>query len=205
MATRATLRTALRQRLEDTSGSPLWSDGDLHEALTEAVRQYGVRLPSASTATVSIVAGTSDYALPAGVTAGGIVQVLDGNGATIERDTMRGGSPGPADATGWQQAWSAWGSRLYLAVEPATAEMWTLRYLGGRELVADDVSEQPVDAGDEPIVIELAAAWAYQRRGVEDAKRGNVDRFSRLEKRSMERADELIAARFRRARGSVMA
>ena len=38
--------------------------------------------------------------------------------------------------------------------------------------MADDVSPQPVEAGDEPIVIALAAAQALERRAIEDGKRG---------------------------------
>jgi hypothetical protein len=45
MATRAKLRTTLRERLEDTSGSPLWSDGALNEYLVGALRTYGVTFP----------------------------------------------------------------------------------------------------------------------------------------------------------------
>ena len=51
--------------------------------------------------------------------------------------------------------------------------VWTIDYLTGRELAGDDVSEQPVESGDEPIVVALAAAQAMKRRLVEDAKRGS--------------------------------
>lgn len=203
MATRLVLRTALRERLEDTSGSPLWADAALNEALTEAMRQYGVRLPLASTATVNVLAGTTSYALPAGVTPRGIVQVLDGDGDTVVRDFILAGeaSPGPANAGGLAQAWSAWGSTLYLARTPGTSETWTLRYMGGRELVADDVTSQPIDAGDEPIVLALALAWAWGRRAGEDIKRGGSGRGALAEeKRFTEMADDLVAARLRRAR-----
>lgn len=204
MTTRLQLRTALRERLEDTSGSPLWADAALNEALVEAVRQYGVRLPTQATSTVAIIAGTSDYALPAGAVSARIVQVVDGDGDVIGADTSPVG-PGPANASGYEQGWYVFSGRLYLIRKPGTSETWTLRYWAGRELVADDVTSQPIDAGDEPIVLELAAAWAYERRGIEDAKRGATDRFSRWERRALERADDLIAARLRRARGSVMA
>ena len=50
--------------------------------------------------------------------------------------------------------------------------VWTIDYLAGRELAVDDVSQQPIESGDEPIVVALAAAQAMKRRLVEDAKRG---------------------------------
>jgi hypothetical protein len=68
MATRAKLRTTLRERLEDTSGSPLWSDGALNEYLVGALRTYGVTFPRPATAaTAALVAGNTGVASPAGV------------------------------------------------------------------------------------------------------------------------------------------
>jgi hypothetical protein len=201
-ATRLSLRTALRLRLEDSTGSPLWADADLNEALTEGLRAYGVRFPQQLTATVSVLVGTTSYALPAGVVPSGIVAVLDGDGDFIPRDRAEGSSPGPANATGMLQAWSTWGTTLFLAVKPGTAETFTLRYLAGRELITDDVSAQPVEAGDEPIVLAWAAAWALDRRSVEDAKRS--DRAGAATRRLAEQArsevERLISGRNRRVR-----
>src|ERR671911_176187 len=84
----------------------------------------------------------------------------------------------PSDATGGTrrviQAWSAWAGTLRLQRPAAGDEVgvWTIDYLSGRELAGDDISQQPVESGDEPIVVALAAAQAMKRRLVEDAKRG---------------------------------
>ena len=49
MATRATLRTAVRAELNDGGTTQLWSDALLNEWLAEAIRDYGRRLPKWST------------------------------------------------------------------------------------------------------------------------------------------------------------
>jgi hypothetical protein len=78
---------------------------------------------------------------------------------------------------------------------------WAIDYLGGRELVGDDVSQQPIEAGDEPIVVALAGVQAMERRMVEDAKRGaRVSGVAETASRFAEEASRLIAARKRRVR-----
>jgi hypothetical protein len=207
MATRAQLRTTLRERLEDTAGAPLWADASLNEFFTSAMRAYGATLPKQATAaTAALVAGNTGLALPAGVPQGGIAAVRDGHGRDVPRATDRQG-PAPADATGLVQAWSVWASTLRLQRPVSGDEVgaWAIDYLGGRELVADDVSQQPIEAGDEPIVVALAGAQAMERRMVEDAKRGaQVTGVGAAASRFAEEASRLIAARKRRVRsGSV--
>src|SRR3954470_14185036 len=158
MATRLQLRSTLRERLEDTSGSPLWADATLNEFLTAAVRAYGSSFPRGATAATSALrAGNTGVALPAGIPERGIVAVRDAHGRDVPRATERQG-PAPADATGLIQAWSVWAGTLRLQRPVSGDEVgaWAIDYLAGRELVADDVTQQPIEAGDEPIVIALA-------------------------------------------------
>jgi hypothetical protein len=203
MATRAQLRTTLRERLEDTSGSPLWSDGALNEYLVGAVRAYGGTFPRQATgATAPLVVGNTGVALPAGVPERGIVSVRDAHGRDVPRSTERLG-PAPADATGLMQAWSVWAGTLRLQRPVGGDEVgaWAIDYLAGRELVADDVSQQPIEAGDEPIVVALAGAQAMERRMVEDAKRGApVTGVADAATRFADEASRLVAARKRRVR-----
>jgi hypothetical protein len=203
MATRAQLRTTLRERLEDTSGVPLWADPALNEFLAAAVRTYGVTFPKPATAaTAALVAGDTGVALPAAVPERGIVAVCDAHGRDVPRATERQG-PASADATGLSQAWWVWAGTLRLQRPVSGDEVgtWAIDYLGRRELVADDVSQQPMEAGDEPIVIALAGAQATQRRMVEDAKRGaRVTEVGEAARRFAEEASRLIAARKRRVR-----
>jgi hypothetical protein len=155
MATRAQLRTTLRERLEDTSGTPLWADTALNEFLTAAMRAYGATFPrQAAAATAALVAGNTSVALPTGIPERGIVAVRDAHGRDVPKATERQG-PAPADATGLMQAWSVWAGTLRLQRPVGGDEVgaWAIDYLGGRELVGDDVSQQPIEAGDEPIVV----------------------------------------------------
>ena len=208
MTTRLQLETTIREYLEDTAIAPLWSDSALNEFLTEAIRIYGASFPRQVTATADpIAAGAISVALPAAVVATGIVAVRDARGRDVPRVAQR---PGPAaiDASSLIQAWSVWAGTLRLQRPAGGDEVgsWAIDFLAGRELVGDDVSQQPIEPGDEPIVVALAAAQAMKRRLVEDAKRGAplagpaaaVAAF-RTE------AERLIAARRRRVRaGFVM-
>src|SRR5262245_13765985 len=207
MTTRAQLRTSLRERLEDTSGSPLWSDAALNDFLTGAVREYGVRFPRPATAVTATVApGAATVALPAAVVEAAIVAVRDGRGRDVPPATERFGSA-PADATGLAQGWRVWAGTLRLQ-RPATGDeagAWAIDFLSGRELVADDVSAQPIEPGDEPIVIVLAAAQALQRRAIEDTKRGvKTSPVEGPAVRARIEAERLIAARKRRVRGGYL-
>jgi hypothetical protein len=208
MTTRLQLRTTIREILEDTTGAPLWSDTALNEYLAAAMRAYGMRFPrQATAATDAIPTGASSAALPAGLLATEIVAVRDAAGRDVPRASQRTG-PAPGDARGLVQGWSAWAGTLRLQRPAAGDEagVWTIDYLTGRELAGDDVSQQPVESGDEPIVVGLAAAQAMKRRLVEDAKRGAplagpaaaVATFTA-------EAERLIDARKRRVRGGFVA
>src|SRR5215212_2027921 len=195
MTTRLQFRTTIREYLEDSSGTPLWS--------AAAIRAYGARFPlQVTTPTDPIAAGASSVVLPAGLVATGIVAVRDARGRDVPRASQRQG-PAPIDATGLIQAWSVWAGSLRLQ-RPAAGDqvgIWAIDYLAGRELAGDDVSQQPIEAGDEPIVVALAAAQAMKRRLVEDAKRGApLAGPAAAVAAFRDEAERLIAARKRRVR-----
>ena len=167
------------------------------------MRTYGARFPrQATAATDPIAAGATSVALPAGLGGAGIVAVRDARGRDVPRASQRQG-PAPIDATGLIQAWSVWAGSLRLQ-RPAGGDevgIWAIDYLAGRELAGDDVSQQPVEAGDEPIVVALAAAQAMKRRLVEDAKRGApLAGPAAAVAAFRDEAERLIAARKRRVR-----
>ena len=205
MTTRLQLRTTIRERLEDTTVTPLWSDAALDDYLVAAMRDYGTRFPRRATAATDPIPESAVSApLPADVPETSIVAVRDARGRDLP-PTSAAASPSPLDATGLIQAWRVWAGALHLQ-RPARGDeagVWTIDYLAGRELVADDVTPQPIDSGDEPIVVALAAAQAMERRAVEDAKRGARLSLAAPPAAELRReADHLIAARKRRARGS---
>ncbi len=203
MATRSQLRSTVRERLEDTSGSPLWSDAALNEYLGTAARAYGVAFPRRATAaTAALAPGAVAVALPVGVFETGIVAVRDNRGRDVPPMSERQG-PAALDATGLGQGWKAWGGQLRLQrpVAGDEAGVWAIDYLGGRELVGDDVSQQPIEAGDEPIVEALAAAQALERRAIEDGKRGaKAAAIEAAAAAFRDEAQALMAARKRRVR-----
>ena len=208
MTTRAQLRTTIRERLEDTTATPLWSDAALNDYLAGAMHAYGVHVPTRATVVTGTIAnGATSAALPAGVVETAIVAVRDAKGRDVPRASDRTG-PAPLDATGLIQAWTVWGGTLRLQRPAGGDEIgaWGIDYLAGRELVADDLTPQPIVAGDEPIVVALAAAQAMARRAVEDAKRGAaVAGTAATANLFLNEAHRLIAARKRRVRGGSLA
>lgn len=178
MTTRQGLRISLRERLEDTGDAPRWSDGPLNEFLGQAMRVYGVQIPTQSTAaTVSIAAAATSVALPAGVDADEVVSVRNVAGETVPRFDDKVVGAAPLDSRGIAQGWVARGTTLRFRrpiVGTQEIGIWSIDYIGGRELVSDDITAQPIVAGDEPIVEALAAAAAFDRRATEFGKRGDA-------------------------------
>jgi hypothetical protein len=211
MTTRQGLRTSLRECLEDTGDAPLWTDGALNEFLSQAMRVYGVQIPTQSTAaTGSIAAAATSVALPAGVEADEVVSVRNVAGETVPRFDDKVVGAAPLDHRGIAQGWVTWGTTLRFRrpiVGTPEIGVWSIDYTGGRELVADDVTSQPIVAGDEPIVVALAAAAAFDRRAAEYGKRG--DAVASKEMRAVaaavrEEADAMAGARRRRPRSGFL-
>lgn len=204
MTTRAQLRTAARERLEDTASPPLWSDAALNGFLADAVAAYGARFPrTAQALAAAVAAGALSVLLPAAVPEEGVAGVVDPSGRAVERFD----GPGFAPGTGVEQGWRVWAGavRFRRPVRAGEAGAWTVEYRAGREAVADDVSAQPIGAGDEPIVVALACAAAVERRAVEDAKRGSRPvGLPGLASDFRSEAERLIAARRRRLRSGVV-
>ena len=205
MATRPQLRAGVRARLEDAAASPLWDDAALNEFLAAAVRAYGVRFPVTRTAiTAAVGSGQTSVLLPAGVAEDGVVLVRDPAGGVVPRlypeTALLAGS-------GSAQGWTLWGGQLRFARPTRGSDLgvWSIDHRAGREAVADEISQQPIEPGDEPIVVLLACAEAVERRAVEDAKRGSRPvGLAAIAEGFRERADGLVAARKRRARGGVL-
>src|SRR5437762_12904439 len=65
VTTRASLRSTVRQELNDAGGTSLWTDSLLNEWIAEAIRLYGRALPKEATATITTVADQAAYDLPA--------------------------------------------------------------------------------------------------------------------------------------------
>jgi hypothetical protein len=197
MTTRAELRSSLRQRLEE-SVPALWDDTTLNDALSGAVRGYGMRFPREVTTDLMVAAGATRVTVAVGIDPERIVRVLDGQGRAISRLMT---TDDRETAVGEGQGWRWWDGALLLR-SPATAGTWRIESLGGRIVPPDDVSAVDLLAGDEEIVVLLAGATALRRRAIADGNRGHRSREMAMLGEAM-RADAArsIASRRRRARG----
>lgn len=195
MTTRAELRAALRQRLDDASLSPLWDDAALDAALAGAIQAHGLRFPRQTEETVTVPAGATEVAVPA-VTAdpGRIVRLLDPRGRVV---------PGTADDPAGgrvAQSWRWWAGSLRLS-QPALGGDWRLEYLAPRQVPTDDVAAVDLVAGDEDLIVTLALASALGQRAADDAKRGMRSEMRALADAARTEAANLYRARQRRVRG----
>ena len=200
MTTRAELRTALRLRLEDSGGSPLWDDATLNDTLAAAIRAYGVVFPRQVTTGVAVAAGQTRIAAGATIDPERIARVTDAAGIWVAPWPAAEEVPGARPAG---QAWRWWSGDLILA-EPAAASgvgIWTVEHLTGRTPPAADGEAVDVLPGDEEIVLVLALAAALARRAVEDAKRGIGSEAGASADAARREAMRLVQHRRRRARG----
>ncbi len=201
MTTRLELRTAVRQRLQDESVTPLWSDATINEFLSAALRRYGVLFPKEAAATVLVNSGATSFAVAAVSEPGRIVRVLDDLGAAVpsqQRFDMNGQS-GPV-----AQAWRWWNGSVFLAAPAPRTGNWSVEHLTGRSLPTDDVTAIEVIPGDEEIVVLFASAAALRRQVVAEGKQGlgrGRDPIALAAEAARLEADRLISARRRRVRG----
>lgn len=164
MTTRAAMRAGIRVRLGDVGAPPLWDDPTLNEAIADALRGYGARVPRERTTSVDVAAGTWRIALPP--EAARVLRVVDPASRAVDRWPADHVPPAAAG-----QAWRAWDGAVSLA-EPAQPGTWRIDSLGPRSEPADDAADLDIVAGDEAAVALLAAAFALERRATDEAKRG---------------------------------
>lgn len=198
MTTRLQLRSILRRRLEDNSGTPLWDDVSLNELLADAVRRYGIRFPAEKTEAIVVADGATTILVDDEIAGSDIVAVRDGNGVAIARTR-------PEAERSWAagQSWRWWNGSLVLS-SPAVGGTWEVDRFSRRELAANDVDAVNIRSGDEEIVVLLAAASALMRRAVELSKRGIETgglTLTRVADRHSREAETLMQARRRRVTG----
>lgn len=189
----------------------MWSDAALNEFLTQSMREYGVAIPQqTTTVTASVPADALSVALPAGVDPDEIVAVRNPAGMTVPRFDDRVSEATRLDSSGVAQAWYAWGSTLRFQRKIIGAEeigVWSLDHAGGRELAPSDAGAQPIVAGDEPLVVAIAAATSFDRRAAEYGKRGDAvasKEMREIAAAAREEAQRMISARRRRPRSGFL-
>lgn len=199
MATRATLRALLRQKLGDAAGA-VWSDSNLNDALGQSLREYGAAYPKQNVTTIAAPAGVTALAIPSVLAEGRLLRLYDPNGDLVPRDPYDG-NPAPPAASGGQ-CWRFFSGGIRLA-EPASGGTWTAEHLGPRAVPADDVTLVDLIDGHEQVVVALAAAWAWDQQAGQEAVRG-VAGTARVEAaRARAEAETALRALRRSARMAV--
>lgn len=181
MTTRSGLRTTIRQELNDTGGTPLFSDAQLNEWLNQAVRTYSRELPEEASTTVTVVADQASYALPARTLRvmrveqpkdslrfpiSGSRTSLAGPGELIdlERRVIGAGTHG----------YRVFGGNLILDPTPTTIgadEDVRLEYLRAYAEPAADNDTLATPATDDNVLVHLVCAAALHHVGTDEAKR----------------------------------
>lgn len=182
MTTRASLRTTIRSELNDSGGTPLWSDALLNEWLNQGIRAYSRELPEEATATLVVVADQAGYALPART-----FQVLRVEqprySVRLPISGSRTSADGAADLVDFQNRVGAAaarpGYRVFagsLILDPAPTSIGTdedvrLEYLRlyAEPATDNDVLATPVQ--DDDVLVHLVCASALEWVASDEAKR----------------------------------
>ncbi|HEX3723282.1 MAG TPA: hypothetical protein VHV31_10850 [Nitrolancea sp.] len=165
MMTLGDVRDRLRIRLEDSSGTPLWTDATLDEGLRRALDDYSQWNPVESTTTFTATAGATSQAVPAG--AKHLVRIVDPTGWVIpEKHGLSLRYAGDEEL-----CWMTFGGTIFFA-RPLAAGDYTIWSTGARAWPAAEDDVFPVDDSDLSLIVAIAAVYALEVRGTQEWKRG---------------------------------
>lgn len=182
MTTRAQLRGAVRNELNDTGGTPLWSDALLNEWTNQAIRAYSRELPEEASTTIAAVAGQTSYALPA--------RFRQALRVEQPKDTLRvPSSPFRVPRSGLSELGTRnseqrWTYRTFagsLILDPAPTAAGAdhdikLEYLRSYAEPAADADVLATPAEDDDVLVQLACADALRWIGTDESKRARFER-----------------------------
>lgn len=185
MATRADIRTRVRDELNDNAATKLWSDTLLNRWIVEAIREWSRVVPRDRTWQTTSTANDPSYVLPSDVLE--VVRVEHPPGFMRVRGGLRDGDTAPtADLSalgGWtglkpaQLTWEQWAGEVVLIPAPgATGEAIEVRYKGAYTAPADDVTALEVATADEDALVLYVCARALQWVALDEAKRQRFER-----------------------------
>lgn len=165
MSTLLGLRTALRVLLDDADSSGyLWSDAQLNRYLADAVKGYSRRFPREMEASITTVAGQREYDLPPDCDRVAGVELVEDLLVLVEGGDSYG------------DGYYVYGGKLGLMPEPATGgKTLDVRYLAPHASLSLDADVSTVPAGDEEMLLALAAAKAMRSVATDAAKRGQFE------------------------------
>ncbi len=201
--TRGELRAMVRRRLDDESPDPLWNDAFLNDAIAEAIRRYGVRLPREETTAIAVTAGAREIALPENVNDARILRLFDDRGMIWRSwDAVDDDPPAPQSPATGELAWRLWSGNILLASPAPRTGSWRIEHHASRTLVGSDDLALDMEPGDEDIHIALAMSAALSRRGIAEGKRASSTPMLVAARATQIEAERLFWLRGRRARGS---
>jgi hypothetical protein len=191
---RSGLRATIRAELNDSGGTPLWSDALLNEWIAEAIRDYGRNLPRQSVEAFSSVAAQAEYALAARCAA--VARVEHPSGCIRVEDPL---SPGDDGQLGWAGggvcapfgsrlevegaalAYEVWGppGNMILTLRPAptaSGESIEVRELQTYAEPSADGDTLATPGGDDDLLIWFVCNRALQWLGTDESKRQRWER-----------------------------
>lgn len=187
MTTINALRGRLRTRLEEATAA-VWDDAELDECLTGALDEYSRRYPAEAEGALTVPAGATTVALPAG--AFDVRRVTLASGEVVPRRGAPSGSP-----SGEELAWEVFAGALRFS-RPLAAQTIAVWHATAQTFV-------DLPAADEGLVVLLAVAAAIDARAIQDAKRGLPTDHALL-RHTRATADRAMAQRGRRLRTRVV-
>jgi hypothetical protein len=187
VTTRAGLRTLVRQELNDTGGTALWSDTLLNQWIVQAIREYSERLPKAVSAAIATVANQADYALPADCQRvlrvehpTGFFRVLNprSGGDVVDPFLMAQGTPRALSSQLVYDEFGPFGAKT-LTLTPAptsSTETIGLRYLGQWAEPSADGDTLATPSRDDQLLVWMVCSAALQWIGTDESKRQRFER-----------------------------
>lgn len=185
MTTLAEMRALVREELNDSGGTTLWTSALLNRHIADAIRSYSRDLPLKKRATITVVADQDEYDLPADlITIDRLTQPTHWLRRRV--DPMRTSEGDPTQSTqlvdyqsrvgiaGNPATFWTHGMALYLDPAPGsegTDQDITLWYGAYYPLPAADGDTLATPEGDDDLINHLTCAFALAWIATDEAKR----------------------------------
>ena len=159
-------RTALRRRLEDSSGTPLWSDDLLNDALTAALNEYSQWSREQKTTTFTAADSDTSATLPTDCRE--VLRVIDAAKRIYPRAASGAGATSDVLAS-----WEAFAGALQFT-KGLSAGTYTVWYEADWTFPSTDATAFGIPDSDIDLLLAMAAVVALDERAVQEWKRGQL-------------------------------
>jgi hypothetical protein len=194
VTTRAGLRALVRNELNDNANIKLWADADLNQWIGEAITEYSYQLPKEASTTLTSIAGTDTYAVPA--------DLIRFQRVRQPKSQLR--QLGELAAYGYL----VFAGSLILDPAPGATggdQNIFLDYLARYPLPSADGDTLATPTADDRVLVDLVCAKAMSWIDTDEVKRQRFERLRALTARSLaesyqQKASAAIATRKRAVR-----